>query len=64
MRSSSPMNSASKKLGSASTELSSVMDFSDQLPCADPFICKAAALTKQIRMGPVFVHYLTFTRFR
>ena len=24
----------------------------DQLPCADPFICKAAALTKQIRMGP------------
>ncbi|MGZ8530594.1 MAG: hypothetical protein ACXWYM_08565 [Candidatus Binatia bacterium] len=22
----------------------------DQLPCADPFICKAAALTKQIRM--------------
>jgi alkanesulfonate monooxygenase SsuD/methylene tetrahydromethanopterin reductase-like flavin-dependent oxidoreductase (luciferase family) len=24
----------------------------DQLPCADPFICKAAVLTKQIRMGP------------
>lgn len=24
----------------------------DQLPCADPFICKAAALTGQIRMGP------------
>jgi alkanesulfonate monooxygenase SsuD/methylene tetrahydromethanopterin reductase-like flavin-dependent oxidoreductase (luciferase family) len=24
----------------------------DQLPCADLFICKAAALTKQIRMGP------------
>jgi alkanesulfonate monooxygenase SsuD/methylene tetrahydromethanopterin reductase-like flavin-dependent oxidoreductase (luciferase family) len=24
----------------------------DQLPSADPFICKAAALTKQIRMGP------------
>jgi alkanesulfonate monooxygenase SsuD/methylene tetrahydromethanopterin reductase-like flavin-dependent oxidoreductase (luciferase family) len=24
----------------------------DQLPCADPFICKAAALTEQIRMGP------------
>ncbi|HXQ54179.1 MAG TPA: LLM class flavin-dependent oxidoreductase [Stellaceae bacterium] len=24
----------------------------DQLPSADPFICKAAALTKHIRMGP------------
>lgn len=24
----------------------------DQLPSADPFICKAAVLTKQIRMGP------------
>ena len=24
----------------------------DQLPCADLFICKAAVLTKQIRMGP------------
>lgn len=24
----------------------------DQLPCADLFICKAAALTKQIKMGP------------
>ena len=24
----------------------------DQMPCADLFICKAAALTKQIRMGP------------
>jgi alkanesulfonate monooxygenase SsuD/methylene tetrahydromethanopterin reductase-like flavin-dependent oxidoreductase (luciferase family) len=24
----------------------------DQLPCADPFICKAAALTKETRMGP------------
>jgi alkanesulfonate monooxygenase SsuD/methylene tetrahydromethanopterin reductase-like flavin-dependent oxidoreductase (luciferase family) len=24
----------------------------DQLPNADPFICKAAALTKQIKMGP------------
>src|SRR5882672_11636476 len=24
----------------------------DQLPCADLFICKAAALTTQIRMGP------------
>jgi alkanesulfonate monooxygenase SsuD/methylene tetrahydromethanopterin reductase-like flavin-dependent oxidoreductase (luciferase family) len=24
----------------------------DQLPCADLFICKAAALTRQIRMGP------------
>ena len=24
----------------------------DQLPCADLMICKAAALTKQIRMGP------------
>ena len=24
----------------------------DQLPCAELFICKATALTKQIRMGP------------
>jgi alkanesulfonate monooxygenase SsuD/methylene tetrahydromethanopterin reductase-like flavin-dependent oxidoreductase (luciferase family) len=24
----------------------------DQMPCADLFICKAAALTKQIRLGP------------
>ena len=24
----------------------------DQLPSADPFICKAAALTKRIKMGP------------
>jgi hypothetical protein len=24
----------------------------DQLPCAELFICKAAVLTKQIRMGP------------
>src|SRR3954453_1276636 len=24
----------------------------DQLPCADLFICKAAALTRQIRLGP------------
>ncbi len=36
----------------------------DQLPCADPFICKAAALTKQIRMGPGIRPYLTFTPFR
>jgi len=28
------------------------MQAPDQLPCADLFICKAAALTKQIRMGP------------
>jgi len=28
------------------------MQAPDQLPCADLFICKAAALTKKIRMGP------------
>ena len=36
----------------------------DQLPCADPFICKAAALTKQIRMGPGIRPLPYSTRFR
>ena len=41
-----------RKPGSASTALSWRIRRPDQLPSADLFICKAAALTKQIRMGP------------
>ena len=32
----------------------------DQLPCADLFICKAAVLTKQIRMGRASARFPTF----